>query len=190
MSAGGPPTSSGVISSPSDSRLRAMGEPVLLADAGAVTGTAAVTGTVATTDAVLPLYAEEIAVARRNVERRVQVHVHTVTREHPVDELLTHERVEIERVAIGRPVDAIPADREEGDTTVIPVVEEVVVVHRQLVLREELRIRRVRVTEHHRETVSLRAQEAVVERFDPEPDTTAVVPGATAPSYPMKDQVP
>ena len=188
MSASGePPTPSGVIPGAPDSRLRAMGEPVFLADAAAVTGTVK---TAAETDATLSLYAEEIAVARRSVERRVQVHVHTVTREHPVDEMLTHERVEIERVAIGRPVDAIPADREEGDTTVIPVVEEVVVVHRQLVLREELRIRRVRVTEHHRETVSLRAQEAVVERFDPEPDVGAVVPGATAPSYPMKDQVP
>lgn len=184
MSADGPSTPSGMISGVPDSRLRGMGEPALLADAGAVTETAAVT------DAALSLYAEEIAVARRSVERRVQVHVHTVTREHPVDEVLTHERVEIERVAIGRPIDAIPADREEGDTTVIPVVEEVVVVHRQLVLREELRIRRVRVTEHHRETVSLRAQEAVIERIDSEPDTTAVVSGATAPSYPMKDQVP
>ena len=113
---------------------------------------------------VLRLHAEEVSVARRTVRGRVQVHVHTVTREHAVDEALTHERVEVERVAIGRPVDAIPPDRQEGDTTVIAVVEEVVVVHRQLVLREEVRVRRVRVTERHRETVSLRAQEAVVER--------------------------
>ena len=115
-------------------------------------------------EAVLRLHAEEVSVARRAVQGRVQVHVHTVTREHAVDEALTHERVEIERVAIGRPVDAIPPDRQEGDTTVIPVVEEVVVIHRQLVLREEVRVRRVSVTERHRETVSLRVQEAVVER--------------------------
>lgn len=185
MSAGGGPlTPSGVTSGVPDSRLRPLGESVVLGDAGAVAGTAAVT------DAALSLYAEEIAVARRSVERRVQVHVRTVTREHPVDELLTHERVEIERVAIGRPVDTIPDDREEGDTTVIPVVEEVVVVQRQLVLREELRIRRVRVTEHHRETVSLRVQEAAIERFDPKPDASAVVPERAAPSYPMKDQAP
>ncbi len=121
-------------------------------------------GAAATREAVLRLHAEEVSVARRTVEGRVQVHVHTVTREHAVDEALSHERVEIERVAIGRPVDAIPPDRQEGDTTVISVVEEVVVIHRQLVLREEVRVRRVRVTERHRETVSLRVQEAVVER--------------------------
>ena len=113
---------------------------------------------------VLRLHAEEVSVGRRTVQGRVQVHVHTVTREHAVDEALTHERVEVERVAIGRPVEAIPPDRQEGDTTVISVVEEVVVVHRQLVLREEVRVRRVQVTERHRETVSLRVQEASVER--------------------------
>lgn len=143
-------------------------------------------GTAALAETVLPLHAEEVSIARRSVERRVQVHVRTVTREHPVDEILTHARVEVERVAIGLPVDAIPPDREEGDTTVIPVVEEVVVVHRQLVLREEIRVRRLRVTEHHRETVSLRVQEAVVERSTPEPGG-GVVPGAAASSYPNKD---
>ncbi|MGI4797185.1 MAG: YsnF/AvaK domain-containing protein [Janthinobacterium lividum] len=116
---------------------------------------------------VLPLYAEQIAVARHKLERKVQVHLRTVNRDHAVDELLTHERVEIERVPIGRQIDAIPANRQEGDTTIIPVVEEVVVVHRQLVLKEEIRMRRVRVTEHHRETVSLREQEATVERDEP-----------------------
>lgn len=120
-------------------------------------------------EAVLRLHAEEVSVGRRAVQGRVQVHVQTVTREHVVDEALSHERVEVERVAIGRPVDSVPPDRQEGDTTVISVVEEVVVVHRQLVLREEVRVRRVRVTEQHRETVSLRVQEAVVERSALEP---------------------
>jgi stress response protein YsnF len=150
--------------------------------------TAPAIGAAVATATVLPLYAEEISVARRNVEQRVQVHVHTVTREHAVDEILTHERVEIERVPIGLPVDAIPPDREEGDTTVIPVVEEVVVIHRQLVLREEIRMRRVRVTEHHRETVSLRVQEAAVERSSPDPARAAVTPGPATSPHPIKDQ--
>ncbi|MGI4803105.1 MAG: YsnF/AvaK domain-containing protein [Janthinobacterium lividum] len=120
-----------------------------------------------TDGAILPLHAEQIVVARHKLERTVRVNLHTVSRDHPVDELLTHERVEIERVPIGREVDAVPANRQEGDTTIIPVVEEVVVVHRQLVLKEEIRMRRVRVTEHHRETVSLRQQEATVESDEP-----------------------
>ena len=58
----------------------------------------------------------------------------------------------------------MPEARQEGDTTIIPIVEEVLVVERQLVLKEEVRIRRVRTTEHHKETVKLRYQEAVVTR--------------------------
>ena len=46
----------------------------------------------------------------------------------------------------------------------MPVVEEVVVVERRLLLREEVHIRRVRKAEQHTETVQLRVQDAVVTR--------------------------
>jgi len=110
----------------------------------------------------LPLYAEALVVARRRMQRTVRVA--TVTQEHEqlVDEALTHERVEIERVPIGRTVEAVPPIREEGDTTILPVVEEVVVVERRLVLKEEIRIRRLRSTERHQEVVTLRTQDAVI----------------------------
>jgi len=50
----------------------------------------------------------------------------------------------------------VPPISQEGDTTIIPVVEEIVVVERRLVLKEEVRIRRVRTKEQHQETVVLR----------------------------------
>jgi stress response protein YsnF len=113
----------------------------------------------------LPLAEETVAVERRIVETgRVRVETQTVARQHVVDESLEHVRVEIERVPIGRVVDAPPPVREEGDVTILPVVEEVLVVERRLVLKEEVHIRRVRTHEQHRETVELRAQEVVVDR--------------------------
>lgn len=113
----------------------------------------------------IPLYIEEVSFTARKVERgTVRVHVQTTTREQLVDEVLIHERVEIERVAIGQAVDAAPPVRQEGDTTVISVVEEVVVVERRLILKEEIRLRRVQTTERHRESVTLREQEAAIER--------------------------
>jgi stress response protein YsnF len=113
----------------------------------------------------IPLYTEEVSVEARKVERgTVRVHVQTKTREHPVDEDVIHQRIEIERVAIGQVVDALPPVRQEGDTTVISVVEEIVVVERRLILKEEIRLRRVQTTERHRESVTLREQEAVIER--------------------------
>ena len=54
--------------------------------------------------------------------------------------------------------------RVEGDTIVISVVEEIVVVERRLVLKEEIRLQRVQTTERHRESVILHEQEAVIER--------------------------
>ena len=97
----------------------------------------------------------------------VRVQVHTISHDHLVDEALARETIEIERVAIGRPVDAAPPVREEGDVTIISIVEEVLVVERRLILKEELRLRRVRTTERHRETVTLHEQQAVIERAEP-----------------------
>ncbi len=118
-------------------------------------------------ETIIPLHREDIAVERRKVEQDVRVHVHTIDHDHLIDEALVHETVEVERVTIGRPVDAVPPVREEGDTTVISVVEEVLVVERRLVLKEEIRLRRVRTTKQHRETVKLREQHAVIERSEP-----------------------
>ena len=117
-------------------------------------------------ESTLPLLAEEVAVSKQVVETgRVQVARVTHEREQLIDELLARETVEINRTRIGQHVDAMPPVREEGDTVVIPIVEEVLVVERRLFLKEEVRIRRVRSTERHQESVTLRHQEAVVTRL-------------------------
>lgn len=117
-------------------------------------------------ETVIPLLAEEATVAKQTVETgRVQVARITHEREQPIDELLSHQTAEIERVRIGQHVDTMPAVREEGDTVVIPIVEEVLVIERRLLLKEEVRVRRVRSTERHQESVTLRQQEAVVTRL-------------------------
>jgi stress response protein YsnF len=72
--------------------------------------------------------------------------------------------VEVERVPVDRPVDAMPSIRQEGEVTIIPVVEEVLKVERCLVLKEEVHIRRVKTTERHQEQVTLRKQEVLVSR--------------------------
>src|ERR1700722_7567605 len=116
----------------------------------------------------IPLHAEELSVSRRQTAGDT-LQVSPATREHErfVDEMLNHERGEIERETMGRPVDAIPAIRQEGDTTIMSVVEEAIVVERRLILKEEVRIRRLRVSERHQETVVLLKQEAVITRVEP-----------------------
>ena len=122
----------------------------------------------------LTLHGEKVEVSRRRVETAVvRATLTTHSREQLVEAELNHERVEVERVSVGRTVESAPPVRQEGDTTIFSVVEEVVVVARRLVLKEEVRIRRVQATEHHREMVTLREQEATVTR-------TALEAGAPA----------
>jgi uncharacterized protein (TIGR02271 family) len=113
----------------------------------------------------LQLFAEELSVAKETVETgRVRISTHTLEREALVDEDLAHEQVEIETIPVNLQIDAVPEVHQEGDTTIVPVVEEKLVVKRRLMLKEEVRIRRVRSTERHQETVKLRYQDAVVTR--------------------------
>jgi uncharacterized protein (TIGR02271 family) len=115
--------------------------------------------------ASLRLLAEDLSVETISRETgRVRVNLVTHSREEDIEVSLAHDTVELDRIAINRPIDSIPAVREEGDVTIVPVVEEVVTVHRQLMLKEELRIKRVHGTQVHRERVTLRSQEAVVAR--------------------------
>ena len=120
-------------------------------------------------DKVLRLHAEQLQVSRRRRPGET-VRVRTVTTEHGqlVEEPLTHERVEVLRVPVGRVVDTVPEIRQEGDVTIMPVVEEQMIVQRRLVLKEEVHVRRVRTSTLHRETVILRQQEAVVTRIQAE----------------------
>jgi uncharacterized protein (TIGR02271 family) len=120
-------------------------------------------------DLHIPLHVEEVSVSRGEIKKaNVQIALNTRTREQLIDEELTHVRVEIERFSIDQTVEAVPPIRQEGDITIIPVVEEVVIVERRLVLKEEVRVRRVSTKEQHQETVVLRQQEAVVTREEPD----------------------
>lgn len=116
----------------------------------------------------LRLHAEAVTVERRRVAGdTVRVATRVRVRDEVVEAALVHERVEIERVAIDRIVDAVPPVRQEGDVTVLSVVEEVLVLERRLVLKEEVRVRRVQVPDMHRETVALREQVVEVSRVPP-----------------------
>jgi stress response protein YsnF len=112
---------------------------------------------------------EERAVIRkhRKVTGAVRVRTEVRTAEEVVDEPLAVEQVEVERVPLDRWIDAPVPVRQEGDTTVITLHEEVVVVEKRLRATEEVRITRRTSTRHAEQRVTLRREEAVVERLDP-----------------------
>jgi stress response protein YsnF len=110
---------------------------------------------------------EETAVVDK--VRRVTgvVRAKTETREESVivDESVLTEQVIIERVPMDRWIDHPLAVRQEGDTTIIPVVKEVVVVEKRLKLVEEVHVTKQQITKHEPQNVTLRRQHVVVERL-------------------------
>ena len=70
----------------------------------------------------------------------------------------------MERVAIDQWVDEAPPIRNEGETLVVPVVEEVLVVEKRLRLREEIRLTWHHEEEHEPRHFVVRREEVRVER--------------------------
>jgi stress response protein YsnF len=119
----------------------------------------------------IPVAQEEARVTTERVETgRVRIHVTPQTRQETIGVDLTDERVEVERVPVGRIVERAEAVRQEGDVTIIPVYEEVLVCEKRLRLKEELRISRVSTVQHERREVELRRDEVEVVR-SPHPGT-------------------
>ncbi len=79
-----------------------------------------------------------------------------------IDEPLFTDEVSVERVPVNRIVDRAPETRQEGDVTIIPVIEEVITVEKRLLLREEVRIRRSRAEVHQPRTVLVSDRRRVV----------------------------
>jgi uncharacterized protein (TIGR02271 family) len=113
---------------------------------------------------VLPVVRETLRVGKRKRETAVQVEISPRLRKEKIDMPLMHEEAAIERVPVNRVVEKVEPVRQEGHTTVVPVYEEVVVVERRLVLKEEIRITRRKQTRHERREVELRSEDVRVSR--------------------------
>ena len=116
---------------------------------------------------VIPVVEETLELAKERVETgKVRITKSVQTREVVVDDPLSRERVSVEHVPINQVVTGdVPQVREEGDVTVIPILEERVVTHKELVLVEEVRIRRDRSQYHEPQSVTLRKEVVSVERL-------------------------
>jgi uncharacterized protein (TIGR02271 family) len=116
---------------------------------------------------VLPLAEERLVVGKEDVVTgRLRVRTQTKETQEIASLDLASEDADVVRVPIGREVDAAPPVRTENDVTIVPILEEVMVVEKRLVLKEELHIRRRTTVESFEAPVTLRRQEAVVERED------------------------
>lgn len=116
---------------------------------------------------VIPVVEETLEVSRERVETgRVRISKRVESREEVVDEPLAREKIRVEHVPINQVVSGeTPKIREEGDVTVIPILEERIVTRTELVLVEEVRVHRERSEYRDPQRITLRKEVVAVERF-------------------------
>ncbi|PVY37954.1 YsnF/AvaK domain-containing protein [Pontibacter virosus] len=120
----------------------------------------------------IPVIEEQVRVDKEvretgSVHIEKQVHRENVDLDLPI----IHEEAEIERVEINQYVDVPPPPvRYEGDKMIIPVLKEVLVVEKRLLVVEEIHVTKRRTEEHNTEQVELLREEIRVERKRNNPD--------------------
>jgi uncharacterized protein (TIGR02271 family) len=132
-----------------------------------------------------PLIVETARIDKRAVETgRVRVSTRTETVDEVLRETLRSDMVGVSRVPINRTLaegEMPPVVREENGVTIIPVLEEILVVEKRLVLKEEVHIRQTTSGEAVEVPVTLRRQHAVVERVSEDGHVTEVPPKEKTP---------
>ena len=96
---------------------------------------------------------------------KVIIHKKVHEEEETVAVPVAQEELEIKKVAVNKYVDTVPVARQEGDTMIIPVVKEVVVIEKKLLLIEEVHVTKHILQQTQEQTVPLRREEIEIERF-------------------------
>ena len=114
---------------------------------------------------VIPVVEERIHVGRDVVEKgSINVRKHVHDKNVSVDSILTEENVTIERIPFNRPVEVAPSGvRHEGDTTIVSIVKEELVIQKRLILVEEIHIKKQIIQKDVTEQVNVRREEVVIE---------------------------
>ena len=116
---------------------------------------------------VIPLIEERLEVAKRIVPTgtvRLQKTVQEYTE--ALDERLAVRTFDVERKVLNQPVDAPPPIRQEGSATIYSIVEEQLVLTKQLVLKEEVWIIQRDTERPDKQLATLHREHLVVERTD------------------------
>jgi len=114
---------------------------------------------------VIPVV-QETATVQKSVRESGSIAIHKTVHERTevVDQPHSWEEVVVERVPVNRVVDAPIPVRYEGDTMIVSLIEEVAVVEKRLLLREEVHIRKLLKEEHEAKEVQLREERVEIVR--------------------------
>jgi uncharacterized protein (TIGR02271 family) len=119
---------------------------------------------------VIPVVEEILRIEKREFESgRVLVHKTVTERDEVAEVLLRQQDLIVERVPIGRTVSEAPQTRQDGDTLIVPILEEVLVVEKRLILKEELHIRKHSSERTEQHQVRLRTEHVEIEQTGRKP---------------------
>lgn len=117
--------------------------------------------------AVMPLIEEGLEITKRTVPTgRVLLEKTVETYDVTLDEPLAVTSWTVERVPRGYVVETAPSVREEDLTTIYPILEERMVLTKELVLVEEVRVTRESSERRDPQTFTLRREHLDVQRKD------------------------
>ena len=118
-----------------------------------------------TAEEIIPVIQEDVVIGTERATTGT-VRVRTVLHEdeHAIDEPVTITDVEVKRVPVDLWTDEPVADRVEGDTRIISVHREEIIVQRRLHVVEEVHVTSRKREERHREIVRTRQTQVVVDR--------------------------
>jgi uncharacterized protein (TIGR02271 family) len=116
--------------------------------------------------ATIPVIEEQLTVDKRVVEKgRVRISKKVRETDETVNIPLVQENVQVERVPINQFIaEPPPPVRYEGNVMIIPVLREIVVVEKRLVLVEELRVTKQKTQTQETQKIRLRKEEVSVKR--------------------------
>lgn len=113
----------------------------------------------------IPVIEEQLNIDKEIVETgKVRISKTVREEQKTVDLHTVEDELDVERVAVNKQVDKAPAIRHEGDKMIIPVLREVEVVEKKLLLVEELHVTRRQVKTTDQQEVTLRKEEVKVDR--------------------------
>ncbi len=119
---------------------------------------------------VVPIVEEQITVGKRTVATGTLRLLKSVQEyEQALNEQLAVRTFDVERVVLNRQVDTAPEMRQEGETTIYPVVEERLILTKELILKEEVRVTKRDSVRQDNQVVTLRKEQVTVERHAAEP---------------------
>lgn len=118
----------------------------------------------------IPVIEEILHVGKRVTDtgRGVRLHKSVSEEVWRIDETLMQQVLDLTHVPINAWVqaDALPVQRQEGSTLIIPVLEEVLVIEKRIRLKEEIRLTVKTQAHQTSERIVLRKEHISAERFD------------------------